>query len=136
MVEDIPSASFGKPDGATAYQIIHQHPAFETPLAATAFRQICNSFEWRPTNTGLQHRPCFGILRAGRSFLLAEFSDSGRDATGRPNTLRIDCLLATQEQFHDAWKHLTSQATPPSLPDDDELVIVGNPDTFWSSTTP
>ena len=135
MVAEFPSAIFGKPPGADAYQIISQHPDFELPEIAGAFRRICNSFEWKPTNNGLQHRPCYGILHTGDATVVAKFCDTGRDTAGRPHTLRIECLLASSDQLDLAWNQLTQAGTAPPPHDDvDELVIIGDPMTFWSAT--
>jgi hypothetical protein len=136
MVAPFPSATFGKPAGSGAYQIIQQHPAFESAEPAAAFRRLCSSFEWKPTNTGLQHRPCLAMLAVGDSLLVARFSDTGRDAAGRPHTLRIECLLADREQLDVAWKSLAPGDHPPKLPPGDDLLIIGNPDSYWSATKP
>lgn len=133
MVEEFPSATFGKPSGADAYQIIDQDPAFELPEVASAFRRICSSFEWKPTNNGLQHRPCYGILRTGDTTMLAKFGDTGRDTAGRPHTLRIECLLVGTGQLDPAWKRLTQTETAPPTHDVDTLAIIGDPKTFWSA---
>ena len=133
MVEEYPSAIFGKLAGASAYTIIEQHATFESPEFASAFQRICNSFEWKPNSSGLQHRPCHGVRRVGDGLMLARFRDAGRDTAGRPHTLRIECLIARPDGFQSAWKSLTHGEPSPPLPDGEELVIIGDPETFWSA---
>jgi hypothetical protein len=118
MVEGFPSASFGKPPGAGAYQILGQDEAFAAPEIARAFQTICSRFEWKPTRGELVHSPCFAILPTDGAVLIAKYTDAGRDAAGRPHTLRVECLLADLETFARACSTLDQdQAADWEMPD-------------------
>jgi hypothetical protein len=133
MVEELPSAVFSKPQGEIAYRIVYQHRAFESPDLSRVFQRVCNGFEWKPTSSDRQHAPCHGIVSVENRFLLAKFRDIGRDAAGRPHTLRVDCLLTDAEHLESAWKSFTQRETPPPIPAEHELTIVGDTDSFWSA---
>ena len=129
MVADFKSASFGKPEGASAYQIIQQDQSFETPEIAKGFRTICTSFEWKPAG-GETHAPCAAILKTANAVLVAQYSDAGRDASGRPHTLRIDCLLADTLTWRQAWEQLST--LPPPAEPTENLQIFGEPGSYSS----
>jgi hypothetical protein len=116
MVDPLPSASFGKPGGATAYQVIDKHSAFDAPEIARAFRTICTSFEWKPTGGDSIHPPCYATLAVGSSVLIAEYTDAGRDSAGRPHTLLINCLLTSPPDAERAWASLAGEEIPVPVP--------------------
>lgn len=126
MVVQLPRASFGKPPGASAYQIISQHAAFESPAAARAFRRIYSSFEWKPTTGETLHPPCLAILPVENFILLARYSDDGRDSIGRPHTLKVDCFLTSPKNFAEAWQTLAPDMATPPIPSPDTLEIIGD----------
>ena len=130
MVAGYPTAVFGKPDGSGSYQIIEQHSAFTQTAVARAFQKICGSFEWRSTESETAHAPCFGILPVEEQFLIAKFVDTGRDITGRPHTLRIECILA--DDCEPAWKNIAAPHPFPDCPPD-VITIIGDQSTFSRS---
>lgn len=129
MVEGFPNASFGKSPGASAYQILAQDEAFVAPAIARAFRKICSRFEWKPTSGELIHAPCYAILPAGGAILVARYTDSGRDAAGRPHTLRVECLLADMDSFARACSILDpGQGSDWKIPD--SFQVIGDRDSY------
>ncbi|MFT5105589.1 MAG: hypothetical protein ACI9UA_001210 [Pseudoalteromonas tetraodonis] len=129
-----PTAVFGKKAGGSAYQVIEQHEAFDAPEITAAFRKICTSFEWKHQSGVATHSSCYGMLRVDDDrFLIATFQDAGRDAAGRPHTLRIDCQLTSAESLRAAWASLTSQELPTPIPASNHLVIIGDPSSYSTS---
>jgi len=130
MVGAFPHASFGKPPGGSAYQILERDEAFEPQEIARAFQRVCSSFEWKSTIGEASHAPCFGLLRCAESILIARYRDDGRDKVGRPHTLKIDCILAAVEDFSKAWNTFTTSVECPAVPQDDLIKVFGNESTY------
>lgn len=106
-------AVFGKPATDTlpgGYCFLSRAPEFENPVLDQALRRLVTALEWKPTPDGDPHANVFGTLRVGEVAIIAKFIDAGRDATGRPHSLRVECVL---------WDKL--QTAPP-----EELVPAGH----------
>ena len=129
---DFPKAVFGKPDGASAYQVIAQDPEFERAEIAAAFEKICTSFEWRPLPAGTTHPPCYGILSTGEAILIARYADAGRDANGRPHALHIECVVVEVGKLELAWRSLAGNLPVPRV-GGDGLQIFGDKTTYFSN---
>ena len=131
--EEFPRASFGKPEGAGAYQVIEQHRAYQEPDVARTFRRLCQSFEWRPLPPDHRHPMCYGLLRVdGSRLLVARFEDVGRDLAGRPHTLHIECLIVPTQRLDEAWQLMAPREhqRPPLPPNTDRLMVLGDAATY------
>jgi len=90
----LPFAVYGKPEisgDAGCYRFLVRHPAFDPPALDRALRRCVTALEWKPGSH--RHKPVFGLVREGEETLVARFLDVGRDANGRPHTLRVECVL-------------------------------------------
>jgi hypothetical protein len=96
----LPLAVYGKPsasDDAGGYRFLIRHPAFDRPVIDRALRRLIAALEWKPSPH--RHSPVFGLLGEGDSTLVARFVDAGRDASGRPHALRVECVLLDQREL-------------------------------------
>jgi hypothetical protein len=103
MVKGLPLAVYGKPletADAGGYRFLVRHAAFDEAEIDAALRRMVTALEWRP---GDAHAPVFGVMRVGVQILTARYLDVGRDATGRPHTLRVECVLSTGMLDLEGW---------------------------------
>ena len=107
----LPLAIYGKPhlvaaEDAGGYRFLVRHAAFDEVEIDAALRRMVAALEWRP---GDAHAPVFAVMRVGERILTARYLDVGRDATGRPHTLRVECVLSGAMLEPDGWPDCGSE---------------------------
>jgi len=97
---EVPAAIFGKEAKASSvprgYEILSQHDSVGSDWGPD-WLKVSGSFQWVPSKSGHTHDPVYlwypVLSRSTQSVVLIRFLDVGRDANGRPHSLRAEAAF-------------------------------------------